>query len=97
MIAVRNLYTYENKITLYKECNFVEVEINATTTMEQLGEIEEKHGLKLSINKPVTRETEDKKYYFIDESGQRSTIDISNLLFETSLFSTTRPFLVSME
>lgn len=94
---VQKLYQGNSVYSVVKEGNYIEVKLNTESDLINLENIASQHGFVVTEYKPFSSETEGLIYYLMDESDEKSVIEMSQILSESISYQYIKPFIISFQ
>ena len=97
IFMVRKLYQGNSNYEVAKEVNYIKVKLNNENELPNLENFANQNGLVFTEYEPSWNETEFLVYYLIDESGEKSVIELSKILSESISYQYISPQFISFQ
>ena len=97
IFMVRKLYQGNSNYEVAKEVNYIKVKLNNENELPNLENFANQNGLVFTEYEPSWNETEFLVYYLIDNSGEKSVIELSKTLSESISFQYISPQFISFQ
>ena len=97
VFMVLKLYQGNTTYGVAKEGNYIKVKLNDENELSNLENFANQNGLVFTEYEPSWNETEFLVYYLIDESGEKSVIELSKTLSESISFQYISPQFISFQ
>lgn len=97
IFMVRKLYQGNSNYEVAKEVNYIKVKLNDENELSNLENFANQNELVFTEYEPSWNETEFLVYYLIDESGEKSVIELSKILSESISYQYISPQFISFQ